>query len=244
VTGILITATWVASDVELPDGVAGLRQALAVQLPERWELLDAGFDFYVDADGSFSGAPENRLATALARDLGWSNQWTRLYGPVLFLTHPHRAAVGILGSLTPPQTLRLWALIEEHQALAAAAGERLVDPDCAAGKHRSCVAGPCECPCHAPQRALAERGMTRARSVPMTARRLVSIVAAAAELGVSTKTIRRRIADGSLTAYRIGPRVIRVDLAEMESLLRPVGRIPPPAGPPAEDAPPPPRSRS
>jgi excisionase family DNA binding protein len=40
---------------------------------------------------------------------------------------------------------------------------------------------------------------------------------------VSTKTIRRRIADGSITGYRFGPRVIRVDLDEVESLFK---RIP------------------
>lgn len=28
--------------------------------------------------------------------------------------------------------------------------ERLLDPDCRAGKHASCVGGPCECDCHRP----------------------------------------------------------------------------------------------
>lgn len=43
----------------------------------------------------------------------------------------------------------------------------------------------------------------------------------AAEIGdVSPRTIRRRIADGSLTGYRFGPRIIRVDLDEVESLFR------------------------
>jgi hypothetical protein len=37
--------------------------------------------------------------------------------------------------------------------------------------------------------------------------------------GVSTKTIRRRIAHGSISGYRFGPRVIRVDLNEVESLF-------------------------
>ncbi len=46
---------------------------------------------------------------------------------------------------------------------------------------------------------------------------------AATILGVSTKTIRRRIADGTLTAYRLGPRLIRVDMSEVERQLRPVG---------------------
>jgi excisionase family DNA binding protein len=36
------------------------------------------------------------------------------------------------------------------------------------------------------------------------------------------RTIRRRIADGSLTGYRMGPRLIRVDLNELDSLLSPI----------------------
>jgi hypothetical protein len=27
-------------------------------------------------------------------------------------------------------------------------GEKLVDPDCKAGKHRACVGGLCRCSCH------------------------------------------------------------------------------------------------
>lgn len=53
-------------------------------------------------------------------------------------------------------------------------------------------------------------------------RRLESIHHAAEYAGVSTKTIRRRIADGSLTGYRMGPRLIRVDLNELDGLLRPI----------------------
>ncbi len=55
------------------------------------------------------------------------------------------------------------------------------------------------------------------------ARRLVSISQAARLVDVSPRTIRRRIADGSLTAYRFGPRVIRVDPNDVESFLK---RIP------------------
>jgi excisionase family DNA binding protein len=61
-----------------------------------------------------------------------------------------------------------------------------------------------------------------ARSATRAARHLVSIGQAAELTAVSTKTIRRRIADGSLTAYRMGPRLIRVDLAELDALLRPI----------------------
>lgn len=53
-------------------------------------------------------------------------------------------------------------------------------------------------------------------------RRLASIPAAAEYAACSTKTIRRRIADGSLTGYRMGARMIRVDLNELEALLRPI----------------------
>ncbi len=53
--------------------------------------------------------------------------------------------------------------------------------------------------------------------------RLESITNAAEYLGVSTKTIRRWIADGRLTGYRAGPKLIRVDLNELDAMLR---RIP------------------
>lgn len=50
----------------------------------------------------------------------------------------------------------------------------------------------------------------------------LSVAQSAARLGVSPWTIRRRIADGSLTAYRVGPKLIRVDVAELDALLRPI----------------------
>ena len=55
-----------------------------------------------------------------------------------------------------------------------------------------------------------------------TRRRLASIPSAADYAACSTKTIRRRIADGSLTGYRFGARVIRVDLDDLDDLLRPI----------------------
>lgn len=54
------------------------------------------------------------------------------------------------------------------------------------------------------------------------ARTLIPMSTAAERLGCSTKTIRRRIADGSLTGYRVGPKNLRVDLAEVEALARPI----------------------
>lgn len=56
-----------------------------------------------------------------------------------------------------------------------------------------------------------------------TRRRWLSLTEAADYVGLSTKTLRRRIADGSLTGYRAGPRQIRVDVEELDGLLR---RIP------------------
>jgi excisionase family DNA binding protein len=53
-------------------------------------------------------------------------------------------------------------------------------------------------------------------------RRLVSLVEAAAFANVHTRTIRRYVAAGRLAAYRCGPRLIRVDVPELEGLLRPI----------------------
>jgi len=53
--------------------------------------------------------------------------------------------------------------------------------------------------------------------------RFMSLQHAAEEYGLSTSTIRRRIADGNLKAYRVGPRAIRVAAEDLEALAR---RIP------------------
>lgn len=45
---------------------------------------------------------------------------------------------------------------------------------------------------------------------------------AAALSSVSVKTLRRRIADGTITGYRFGPRLLLVDLAELEAAMRPI----------------------
>ena len=47
---------------------------------------------------------------------------------------------------------------------------------------------------------------------------LVPLAVAAENLGVSVKTIRRRIADGTVRGYRVG-RLIRVDLDELRQSL-------------------------
>ncbi len=58
-----------------------------------------------------------------------------------------------------------------------------------------------------------------------TPRRYATLDAAAERLGVSRKTIRRRISDGSLTGYRIGGRLLRVDLDEVDALVRPIPAV-------------------
>lgn len=47
---------------------------------------------------------------------------------------------------------------------------------------------------------------------------LVSLANAADQFGVSVKTLRRRIADGTIHGYRVG-RLIRVDLDELHDRL-------------------------
>ncbi|VCT89531.1 hypothetical protein MHAS_01225 [Mycolicibacterium hassiacum DSM 44199] len=51
-----------------------------------------------------------------------------------------------------------------------------------------------------------------------------SIQQTAEYLGVSTKTVRRYIADGKLKAVRLGPRLIRVERESVEALMRPIGK--------------------
>lgn len=50
----------------------------------------------------------------------------------------------------------------------------------------------------------------------------VTVAEAAADYRCSIKTVRRRIADGTLPAYRMGGRVIRIRRADLEQLVRPV----------------------
>ena len=57
-------------------------------------------------------------------------------------------------------------------------------------------------------------------------KRFISIADAAQHLDVSLKTIRRRIAAGDLKAYRLGgSRVLRVNLNELDDLMRPIPTV-------------------
>lgn len=54
-------------------------------------------------------------------------------------------------------------------------------------------------------------------------RRFIKIAEAAEYLGVTDRTIRQMIADGRLTGYRSGARLVRVDLNELDAAMRPFG---------------------
>ena len=54
-------------------------------------------------------------------------------------------------------------------------------------------------------------------------RRYVKIAEAADYLQVTDRTIRQMIADGRLTGYRNGARLVRVDLDEIDAAMRPYG---------------------
>ena len=57
-------------------------------------------------------------------------------------------------------------------------------------------------------------------------KRFISIADAAQHLDVSLKIIRRRIAAGDLKAYRLGgSRVLRVNLNELDDLMRPIPTV-------------------
>lgn len=60
--------------------------------------------------------------------------------------------------------------------------------------------------------------MTTNTSVDRSARSLVSLAVAADRFGISIKTLRRRISDGTVHGYRVG-RLIRVDLEELSERL-------------------------
>lgn len=61
--------------------------------------------------------------------------------------------------------------------------------------------------------------------------RLGTIAAGAELMGTCNKTVRRYISAGRLTGYRLGPRMMRVDLDEVAALARAIptaGKVPRP----------------
>lgn len=52
-------------------------------------------------------------------------------------------------------------------------------------------------------------------------KRFLTPAQAAEAAGVHIGTIRRWLADGRLTAYRVGPRFLKIDPAELDRLVEP-----------------------
>lgn len=63
----------------------------------------------------------------------------------------------------------------------------------------------------------------------VSADRLISVSTAAARLGVDIKTARNLIANGTLPVIKLGPRLTRVDIADVDRLLTPAAATPTPA---------------
>ncbi len=61
-----------------------------------------------------------------------------------------------------------------------------------------------------------------AKSPTAASRRLVGINQASEYANVHPITIRRWIAAGRLPAYRVGPRLLKIDLNELEATVRPI----------------------
>lgn len=69
----------------------------------------------------------------------------------------------------------------------------------------------------------AKRPRPPLHSVPPPGRRLASVATVAELYDVDGRTVRRWIADGTITGYRVGKRSLRVDLAEVEAkAVRPI----------------------
>lgn len=59
----------------------------------------------------------------------------------------------------------------------------------------------------------------------MPERQLVTLNEAADLLRVTPRSVRRYVSGGLLTGYRVGPKLFRVDLAEVEQLARPIPTV-------------------
>ena len=61
---------------------------------------------------------------------------------------------------------------------------------------------------------------TRSETRQTSGRTFMTLNAAANRFDCSERTIRRMIANGELTGYRVGKRLVRVDAAEVDQLAR------------------------
>jgi excisionase family DNA binding protein len=91
------------------------------------------------------------------------------------------------------------------------------------------VASPAPVPLTAPAQP---NRVTRRHPPKQIQRGYIGITEAAIYLDVAPKTIRKLIADGKLPAYRLGRRVLKVRLADLDGVLTPIpnGAVLPKAG--------------
>ena len=66
------------------------------------------------------------------------------------------------------------------------------------------------------------RGFLMHKSTTTLRRHLVSIGQAAEYADVHPMTMRRWISAGRIRAYRVGPRLVKVDIADLDAMLRPI----------------------
>ncbi|SDD89766.1 helix-turn-helix domain-containing protein [Nocardioides lianchengensis] len=64
--------------------------------------------------------------------------------------------------------------------------------------------------------------MRKTATPPPPTRRLVGINQASEYADVHPITIRRWVAAGRVPAYRAGPRLLKIDLNELDAMLRPI----------------------
>lgn len=63
----------------------------------------------------------------------------------------------------------------------------------------------------------------KSRPQPVSMPRRLSLQESCDYLGVDECTLRRWIRSGKLRANRVGPKLIRIDLAELDKLIEPIG---------------------
>ncbi len=59
-------------------------------------------------------------------------------------------------------------------------------------------------------------------TIQSPSRRLVNLASAGQYADVHPRTLRRWIASGLLTGYRVGPRLLKVDLNELDAMMTPI----------------------
>ena len=119
------------------------------------------------------------------------------------------------GPRTKPTDLHL-AVGDGRQELNSTASDRCHDREALQPTQcRPVQVGPVDKPHHQPEM----RDYMDNETKPP---RLGNLADAADRMGVSERTVRRMINRGELPAYRVGKRLIRVDLDELEASIKPI----------------------